>query len=226
MATIVERPLSAFSDSMSSSTVVPHRRRRDSVEIIDVDSFEELPNPNPRPAQRRRVEQDPVVIELLDSDDEPEPAAGSSGGSEGPRRGFRLSTAPDVRANSSNALAGPSSSRARRLRELFSPPPPIPDDSIPPVPPLPRRYSAFGSFPRNASPTRACSRPAFLQLQPRGVRGFLVVIRKQRRSSSRTRPLSSPHPAPSRSRSIRPHRLNLYKDLLHPEPDPAASHLA
>jgi hypothetical protein len=80
MATIVERPLSAFSMS-ASPTVVPQRRRRDSVEVIDVDSFEET---NTRPSQRRRVEQDTDIIELLDSDEEPgvdTHAAGSSGGS-------------------------------------------------------------------------------------------------------------------------------------------------
>ncbi|KAJ6477644.1 hypothetical protein C8R45DRAFT_1007552 [Mycena sanguinolenta] len=154
MATIVERPLSAFSMSASPS-VVPHRRRRDSIEIIDVDSFEE---PNTRPVQRRRVEQEqPDIIELLDSDDEPSGdtnAAGSSGASHaGSRRGSHFSTAT-AQANSS--IPGPS-----RSRHFISPPPPVSDGpSIPPVPSLPQRYSAFASFP----PTRP--RPARVPVPP------------------------------------------------------------
>jgi hypothetical protein len=85
MATIVERPLSAFSDPMPSA-VVPQRRRRDSVEIIDVDSFEET---NTRPQQRRRVEEEPErnIIELLDSDDEPSGDSNVTGGSGASREG-------------------------------------------------------------------------------------------------------------------------------------------
>ncbi|KAF7375469.1 hypothetical protein MSAN_00434900 [Mycena sanguinolenta] len=154
MATIVERPLSAFSMSASPS-IVPQRRRRESIEIIDVDSFEE---PNTRPAQRRRVEQEqPDVIELLDSDDEPSGdtnAAESSGASRGgSRRGSHFSAAT-AQANSSTA--GPS-----RGRHFISPPPPVPDgQSIPPVPPVPQRYSTFASFP----PTRP--RPARVPVPP------------------------------------------------------------
>ncbi|KAJ7113556.1 hypothetical protein C8R44DRAFT_796726 [Mycena epipterygia] len=51
-----------------SPSVVPQRRPPESVEVIDVDSFED---DLPRPAQRRRVEPLREVIELLwDSDDE------------------------------------------------------------------------------------------------------------------------------------------------------------
>ncbi|KAJ7835577.1 hypothetical protein B0H14DRAFT_2590210 [Mycena olivaceomarginata] len=125
MATIVERPLSAFSDPMPSA-VVPQRRRRDSVEIIDVDSFEET---NTRPQQRRRVEEEPErnVIELLDSDDEPSGdsnVAGGSGASRevqqltcitGSQRGFRPSTAVESRGGlhpvRSNAVGRPRTGR-------------------------------------------------------------------------------------------------------------------
>ncbi|KAJ7503354.1 hypothetical protein B0H11DRAFT_2222637 [Mycena galericulata] len=81
MATIVERPVAAFRMS-TSPTIVPQRRARESVEIIDVDSFEET---STRPSQRRRVEHD--VIELLDSDEEPIGGAGAAGSS---RAGVRV----------------------------------------------------------------------------------------------------------------------------------------
>ncbi|KAJ7235643.1 hypothetical protein B0H12DRAFT_1141411 [Mycena haematopus] len=157
MATIIERPLSAFSMSASPS-VVPQRRRRDSVEIIDVDSFEE---PDTRPVQRRRVEQEqPDIIELLDSDDEPSGDTNAAGGSgatrEGPRRGSHFSTATGLRAQANSSTARPS-----RDRLFFSPPPPVSDSQpIPPVPSLPQRYSAFASFPQ------ARPRPARVPVPP------------------------------------------------------------
>ncbi|KAJ7616825.1 hypothetical protein DFH06DRAFT_1483685 [Mycena polygramma] len=146
MATpIVERPLSAFSMSASPSAV-PQRRRRNSVEIIDVDSFEEPP------AQRRRVEQRRDVIELIDSDEEADvemlPDGGSGSGS-GSRRESHISSPPSSRGQFSPSLqywrsvAGSS----RQGRPYGSPPPRAsPSHPIPPVPPLPRRYSGFASF--------------------------------------------------------------------------------
>ncbi|KAJ7125540.1 hypothetical protein C8R43DRAFT_1135384 [Mycena crocata] len=130
MATIVERPLSAFSMS-ASTTVVPQRRSRNSVEIIDVDSFEEVEE---RPAQRRRVEPEPQhdVIEVFDSDDE---FSGDASGEGSSRSG---GDAPRQH------VAG--SYRAARNR-YFSPPAPFQDETIPPVPPLPRRFSSFASLP-------------------------------------------------------------------------------
>ncbi|KAJ7183575.1 hypothetical protein C8R46DRAFT_516910 [Mycena filopes] len=110
MATILERPLSAFSippssspppplpqqrqtptPAMSTSTgtstsTIPQRRRRPSIEVIDVDELEDQPPPE----QRRRLAREvPDVIELLDSEDEgvgADVAAGSSGGGSRPSR--------------------------------------------------------------------------------------------------------------------------------------------
>ncbi|KAJ6577931.1 hypothetical protein B0H19DRAFT_1121887 [Mycena capillaripes] len=158
MATIVERPLSAFSMS-ASPTAVPQRRRRESVEIIDVDSFEET---DTRPPQRRRVEQDSDIIELLDSDDELEldvrPAGGS--GSSGHRRGTRPASSSGrgqirglhLRAHSRRQGGAGVAGSSRQGRNYVSPPPPFfpNDQSIPPVPPFPSRFSAFRSFPPQA----------------------------------------------------------------------------
>ncbi|KAJ7723840.1 hypothetical protein DFH07DRAFT_1005076 [Mycena maculata] len=118
MATIVERPVAPFSMSPS---MVPRRRTREPIEVIDVDSLEDV---GPRPTQRRRMEQAHDVIELLDSDDE----AGGDVGS-----------------------AGAGGAGARRF---VSPLPPGAGNYwIPPVPPIPRRYSSLTSLvPRPRGP--------------------------------------------------------------------------
>ncbi|KAJ6615825.1 hypothetical protein B0H10DRAFT_39693 [Mycena sp. CBHHK59/15] len=161
MATIIERPQSAFRMS-SSPNVLPQRRSRDSVEVIDVDSFEDF---NTRPAQRRRVEQQPPdIIELLDSDEEVGGGSGTEGGSRrddhGTRQrnpssavasGFGSSSIPvnGSRRQSSGAGGVAGSSRLGHHRRFFSPPPQPSSGGnfIPPVPPLPRRFSAFQSMP-------------------------------------------------------------------------------
>ncbi|KAJ7789978.1 hypothetical protein B0H14DRAFT_3571590 [Mycena olivaceomarginata] len=99
--------------------------------------------------------------------------------------------------NSSRALPGPSRGTAR---QLFSPLPPVPSDesgAIPPIPSLPRRYSAFGSFHRRVSDRRVDLEPHLLHPSPA---------------------LSSPHPAPSRSSSTRPRRPKPYVPRALPVP--------
>ena len=89
MATIVDRPLSAIGNGMDP--VVPQRRRRESVEIIDVDSLDDTAapsrhtnaQPRPRPSQRRwQAHNEPLETEeiiVLDSDED-EPVRGTSSG--------------------------------------------------------------------------------------------------------------------------------------------------
>lgn len=88
MATIIEQPMSALSN-MQSVPVVPQRRRRQSVEIIDLDLDDDdnvifqvnrqRTQPVVRPAQRRRLSS-PEVISLVDSDeDDFQPVASGSG---------------------------------------------------------------------------------------------------------------------------------------------------
>ncbi|KAJ6492423.1 hypothetical protein C8R47DRAFT_1319291 [Mycena vitilis] len=139
MATIVERPLSAFSMSASPSAV-PQRRRRNSVEVIDVDSFEEPP------AQRRRVEQQRDVIELIDSEDEADVEMLSAGGS-GSRSDPRREPSPLRQFWTRGPHTSRGAGSSREGRPYGSPPPRAsPRHPIPPVPPLPRRYSGFASF--------------------------------------------------------------------------------
>ncbi|KAJ7651179.1 hypothetical protein FB45DRAFT_889849 [Roridomyces roridus] len=141
MATIVQRPTPTPSFDMParSNSLIPQRRSRPSVEIIDVDQFEETETAT-RPAQRRRVNETPQVIEVLDSDDEDQPGHASSSRHQGTSSGA---------AASGSRQGQPSSSRRYR-----SPLPPPFDISVPPVPPLPRRYSGFGSMIPRARPPR------------------------------------------------------------------------
>ncbi len=77
MATVFQRPLSILDDPQEPQ-IRPQRRRRDSVEIIDVDELDDdLYNTHggpesgaSRPAQRRRLSMPSEIISLLDSDDE------------------------------------------------------------------------------------------------------------------------------------------------------------
>lgn len=62
MATVLERPVSALRSSVEP--IVPQRRRRNSAEVIDVDSLDD------QPPQRRRRLRSPEIISLIDSDDE------------------------------------------------------------------------------------------------------------------------------------------------------------
>ncbi|KAJ7692078.1 hypothetical protein B0H17DRAFT_1330855 [Mycena rosella] len=182
MATIVDRPLSAFT-MPDPPSVIPQRRQRDSVEVIDVDSFEDAA---PRPSQKRRVELPLDVIELLDSDDEQSaaPAASGSGSSEnnGVRRfSFR---SPAVASGSGSGSGSTSAHASRRpgsstggvagtssqgRRRMFSPPPPVSfSGTIPPVPPLPARYSSYRSFTQalqqpHPAPDSSLSAPLFVR---------------------------------------------------------------
>ncbi|KAI0059230.1 hypothetical protein BV25DRAFT_1158784 [Artomyces pyxidatus] len=97
----------------TSSSVVPERRPR---EVIDVDLLDDTPQ---RPARRRRLlsnvsrASSSSEIIVLDSDEEPQASSSV-------RLGRRVREHPDVR--------------------LFSPPPPLPTATIPPVPAIPGRF--------------------------------------------------------------------------------------
>ncbi|KAK0188091.1 hypothetical protein F5146DRAFT_1141544 [Armillaria mellea] len=94
--------------------VIPQRRPREpDIEVIDVDLWEDASS---RPAQRRRTS--PDFISLLDDSDVEE--------IEGP------------------TASGSSHTRRAAMRRLFSPPPPDPAvEVVPPVPPIPARFSMF-----------------------------------------------------------------------------------
>lgn len=77
-----------MSTSLSTATaptplvVIPQRRRRESVEVIDVDLWED-----DRPTQRRRISPDVEVIDLVDSDVEEIQQPIASGSNTAPRPG-------------------------------------------------------------------------------------------------------------------------------------------
>ncbi|KAF8629953.1 hypothetical protein AX17_005519 [Amanita inopinata Kibby_2008] len=135
MAAMVDRPVSAMNNSMDSA--VPQRRRRESIEIIDVDLLDDditsasrhsSSQPQQRPLQRRRQTtaslQEPETISLLDSDDE-EPIVTST----------------------------TNTRRTAHRARLFSPPPqPQRASPIPPVPAVPRRFSSHTSLPMRRWP--------------------------------------------------------------------------
>ncbi|KAF9016973.1 hypothetical protein BDZ89DRAFT_1075148 [Hymenopellis radicata] len=138
MTTIVAHPPML---PLSPAPIVPQRRRRDSIEVIDVDEWpDELPPP--RPTQRRRMSPQIEVIDLMDSDVEEMPA---SSGRYSPRTAIR--------------------------RRYFSPPPPNQDDEvqiIPPIPPLPhRRMGRQSSIPmRRHAPLHPAANPVLPSAEP------------------------------------------------------------
>ncbi|KAJ8520739.1 hypothetical protein ONZ45_g2484 [Pleurotus djamor] len=109
MATVIETP---------GTSSAPRRRRRESIEIIDVDLLDEQDIATlQRPLRRRRPNPPhPETIVLIDSDDD-EPIITSSTNRH-PPRGSRLRSLP--------------------------PPPPFVD--IPPVPPIPRQFAGQSSM--------------------------------------------------------------------------------
>lgn len=166
MATAVERPMSALSDIY----IGPERQRRPSVvEVIDVDLLDD-PQPNARPIPRpisrpiprsRQATETDTVISLVDSEDELEitpPVASGSGGS---RQGSSLVLKLNKDDNRHiQIIAG---SRQR----LFSPPPPMQmPHNLPPVPRVPRRFSAFVSPPMRRHPPTFAAPPVVPIAQP------------------------------------------------------------
>ena len=134
MANAVEPPLSV-SNWLSTTSVVPERRRH-SVEVIDVDLLDdEEIRTSQRPLQRRRLDS-PELISLLDSDEDDQRVASGSG----IRQGLLLVNSP------SHHFLIPIMIIAGRQR-LFSPPAPLQDNTIPPVPAVPREFSAHLSYP-------------------------------------------------------------------------------
>ncbi|GLB44801.1 hypothetical protein LshimejAT787_1801380 [Lyophyllum shimeji] len=129
---MVERPRSA----LSGSPRLPQPRRRPSVvEVIDVDEFEEASpsRPTSRPESRQHrpafvdnMQQETIILTDSDEGDFTPPAASRSGSTRSGQRRQRLTSPPPP------AAAGPS--------------------RVPPVPPVPRRYSALTSLP--SSPDR------------------------------------------------------------------------
>lgn len=77
MAAVFQRPVSILDDPQDNQ-IRPQRRRRDSIEVIDVDELDDdiyHTHPGPessasRPAQRRRLSMPSEIISLLDSDEE------------------------------------------------------------------------------------------------------------------------------------------------------------
>lgn len=77
MAAVFQRPMPVLDDAQNSQ-IRQQRRQRDSVEVINVDDFDDnvyqthrATEPGPsRPAQRRRISSPSEIISLLDSDDE------------------------------------------------------------------------------------------------------------------------------------------------------------
>ncbi|KAK0487574.1 hypothetical protein IW261DRAFT_1415225 [Armillaria novae-zelandiae] len=114
MSTIVEHSPSL--PVPPAPAVIPQRRPREpDIEVIDVDLWEDASS---RPAQRRRTS--PDFISLLDDSDIEEIEEPAASGSSHTRRG------------------------AAAMRRLFSPPPPDrAAEAVPPVPPIPARFSMF-----------------------------------------------------------------------------------
>ncbi|KAK0244088.1 hypothetical protein EDD85DRAFT_806669 [Armillaria nabsnona] len=114
MSTIVEHPPSL--SVPPAPAVIPQRRPREpDIEVIDVDLWEDAAS---RPAQRRRLS--PDFISLLDDSDVEEIEGPAASGSSHTRWG------------------------AAAMGRLFSPPPPDRDvEAVPPVPPIPARFSMF-----------------------------------------------------------------------------------
>lgn len=136
MATIMERPRSA------SSRNSPALHTRPPVEIIDVDLLDE---PTPSGSQRRSAahaleRQREWTFVLVDSDEEHDI----------PSQGWSLPSGEVLNEPADHLL---NLSATRRPR-LLSPPPPVSSGSnrIPPVPRVPRNYSALTSFPMRHRP--------------------------------------------------------------------------
>ncbi|KAK7032708.1 hypothetical protein R3P38DRAFT_2618518 [Favolaschia claudopus] len=209
MTTVVDRPISAFG-LPSISSIIPRRRSRDSVEVIDVDSLEDSAVVDTRPTQRRRVEPERDIIELLDDSDEEDVSIitstmGASGsGGESECHFPELWSVRGVGVETSN-----------RPRNFVSPPPPQFDHTIPPVPSVPHRYSAFTSFPlprprparipvpsnAGASSSSAVPRPVRASSQP-----FAFEI------PSSPLPEADPAPRPGPSRRTHHHHHHEHSD--------------
>ncbi|KAF9449744.1 hypothetical protein P691DRAFT_811906 [Macrolepiota fuliginosa MF-IS2] len=124
MAAVFQRPMPILDDAQDNQ-IRQQRRRRDSVEVIDVDELDDVvylphraPEPGPsRPAQRRRISTPSEIISLLDSDDD-------------------------------DLVMSASSVRPASRTRLQSPPPRNqPWPYVPPVPPVPHRYAGHTSLP-------------------------------------------------------------------------------
>ncbi|KAL0945475.1 hypothetical protein HGRIS_000961 [Hohenbuehelia grisea] len=111
-------PLLLNNMAMATTSLLPQSRRRESVEIIDVDELDDdiLQQAPSRPAQRRRVDPELEVF-VIDSDDD-----------------------EDIGASTSSSSSG---ARSQRLRSL---PPPAQDPTVPPVPRIPRRFAGQQGF--------------------------------------------------------------------------------
>ncbi|KAK0201923.1 hypothetical protein DFS33DRAFT_1031872 [Desarmillaria ectypa] len=146
--------------------VIPQRRPREpDIEVIDVDLWEDAPS---RPAQRQRTS--PDFISLLDDN--------------------------DIEEIERPVASGSNHTRRAAIRRLFSPPPPDPDiEVIPPIPPIPARFSMFPM--RREPPPHPIATPVLARPDPFG---FEVQFHGA----------STPATAPSRANSLdagRPRRL-------------------
>ena len=173
MATIVERPMSAFSDLQPIRHPHSQGNRRDSIEIIDVDALDLTPAASSsrrlvaeRPARRAP----PETISLLDSDSDSEieffgptlmaghggfPSPATSGR---PTHGYSVENETDVDSSRSH-------------RRFISPRPPngagASNFTPPPLPPLPQRLAGQTSFPPiRHTPPVIPSRPVVPNTEP------------------------------------------------------------
>ena len=162
MATIVERPMPAFTELQP--TRLPHSRR-ESIEIIDVDAFDQ----SPAASSSRRLAADrtsrrppPETISLLDSDSDSEieffgPAL-MAGHGESLSPSATSGRPTDFFENHSDIDS------SRSHRRFISPRPPngtgASNYTPPPLPPLPQRLAGQTSFPiRHTPPAAIPSRP-------------------------------------------------------------------
>ncbi|KXN82972.1 hypothetical protein AN958_01977 [Leucoagaricus sp. SymC.cos] len=137
MATVFQRLMPALDDSQAPQ-IIHQRRRRDSVEVIDVDELDDdiyqthrAPEPDPsRSAQRRRLNMPSEIISLLDSDDD-------------------------------DIVISETRIRPASRTRLQSPPPRNQSwGPVPPVPQVPQRFAGQTSFPMRHQGPPGSSPPA------------------------------------------------------------------
>ncbi|KIM39234.1 hypothetical protein M413DRAFT_447182 [Hebeloma cylindrosporum] len=187
MATIVERPMSAFSELQPRRLSHSQANRRESIEIIDVDAFDPAPAASSssrlaadRPARRAP----PETISLVDSDSDSE-----------------------IEFFGPTLMAGHDVDASRSHRRFISPRPPNGTGAFnptpPPLPAIPQRLAAQTSFPiRQTPPTNLLpSRPVVPNAEPfafeNSMRSALAGPSNNARRQEAPRPAPRSHHLPS-----------------------------
>ena len=172
MATIVERPMSAFSELQPTRHPRSQGNRRESIEIIDVDALDHAPAASSSrrlAAERPTRRPPPETISLLDSDSDseieffgPTLMAGhgvfpSSATSRRPTHSYSVENDSDVDSSRSH-------------RRFISPRPPngagASNFTPPPLPAFPQRLAGQTSFPIRHTPPALPSRPVVPNAEP------------------------------------------------------------